>query len=253
MLFIDGSWLDASRQTFGERIRQADYRLNFEQLPVLLTEQAGRRLGRNDLDLAHSFYFCSHPVNVDPIDAAAVRKGESFRAQLGSLYYTVESYPVDYRGNRLRAADRLAQVSCPGFQLKEKCVDVALATRLVSLASSDAYDVALVVAGDRDFLPAFRAVRELGKRVVIASVRWACSGRLADAHNSYEARDADVIWLEDHLGELEYRPVKQLVRCASDLHVGPNPIWTPNRLAPGREYYCGDCREQFKERRLGAA
>lgn len=47
---------------------------------------------------------------------------------------------------------------------KEKAVDVKLATDLIVLR--DNYDVALIVSGDQDYVPAVQAVKDFGKRVV---------------------------------------------------------------------------------------
>ncbi len=50
---------------------------------------------------------------------------------------------------------------------KEKAVDVKLATDLVKL--KDIYDVAVILSGDQDYVPAVDAVKDLGKRVVNVS------------------------------------------------------------------------------------
>jgi uncharacterized LabA/DUF88 family protein len=47
---------------------------------------------------------------------------------------------------------------------KEKSVDVKLATDMIMLR--DSYDVAVVVSGDQDYVPAVQAVKDSGKRVV---------------------------------------------------------------------------------------
>lgn len=43
--------------------------------------------------------------------------------------------------------------------------DIHLATDMIVLASKNAYDTAVLVSGDGDFVPAVRAVQEMGKRV----------------------------------------------------------------------------------------
>ena len=47
---------------------------------------------------------------------------------------------------------------------KEKTVDVNLAVDMVTL--SDNYDLAIIVSGDQDFVPAAQAVKNMGKQVV---------------------------------------------------------------------------------------
>jgi len=47
---------------------------------------------------------------------------------------------------------------------KEKAVDVKLATDLIML--SDIYDIAVIVSGDQDYVPAVQAIKDWGKKVV---------------------------------------------------------------------------------------
>ncbi len=51
----------------------------------------------------------------------------------------------------------------------EKAVDVKLATDLVMLR--DIYDVALILSGDQDYVPAVEVVKDSGKRVINAAFR----------------------------------------------------------------------------------
>ena len=51
---------------------------------------------------------------------------------------------------------------------QQKEVDVALATEMVVGALRDAFDVAILVSGDRDFVPAVERTRTEGKRVEVA-------------------------------------------------------------------------------------
>jgi len=52
---------------------------------------------------------------------------------------------------------------------REKGVDVFLACDLVDLARRDVYDIAYLVSGDADFVPAVTIARSVGKRVFVAS------------------------------------------------------------------------------------
>lgn len=47
---------------------------------------------------------------------------------------------------------------------KEKAVDVKLATDLIVL--KDCYDIAVIVSGDQDYVPAVKVVKDMGKHVV---------------------------------------------------------------------------------------
>lgn len=52
---------------------------------------------------------------------------------------------------------------------EQKEVDVAMACEMVVHALRDHYDVAIVVSGDRDFVPAIQHVQAAGKRVEVAA------------------------------------------------------------------------------------
>ncbi len=54
---------------------------------------------------------------------------------------------------------------------EQKEVDVAMACEMVVQAMRDNYDVALVVSGDRDFVPAIQHVQSVGKRVEVAAFK----------------------------------------------------------------------------------
>lgn len=63
---------------------------------------------------------------------------------------------------------RAGVISCNLFENnrlgKEKAVDVKLASDLISL--KDIYEVAIIVSGDQDYVPAVEVVKDYGKRVV---------------------------------------------------------------------------------------
>ena len=62
---------------------------------------------------------------------------------------------------------------------QEKCVDIMLAVEMLSMATvPEAYDIAVVVTGDKDFVPVMKKTREKGKRVAIASMRNSCNSDL---------------------------------------------------------------------------
>lgn len=51
-------------------------------------------------------------------------------------------------------------------KLKQKGVDILISVDMVIKAFLNHYDVAILIAGDRDFVPAVRAVRELTGKYV---------------------------------------------------------------------------------------
>ena len=62
---------------------------------------------------------------------------------------------------------RAGSIRCNLFDCSlgtEKAVDVKLATDMILLR--DIYEVAVVVSGDQDYVPAVQAVKDFGKRVI---------------------------------------------------------------------------------------
>jgi hypothetical protein len=82
----------------------------------------------------------------------------------------------------------------------EKCVDIQLAVEMLHYATlPDAYDVAIMLSGDKDFMPALMRIRQKGKRIGIVSMRRDCSRALFETPG---IRDYDVLWLENYLDQL---------------------------------------------------
>jgi uncharacterized LabA/DUF88 family protein len=93
-------------------------------------------------------------------------------------------------------------VNCNGCGHKEvvpteKGVDVGLATKMLMLAFNKAYETAILVAGDKDFLETVRFIKNLGLRVEVVSWRGGTSPDLA-AESS-----APVKYLDDMQSSIE--------------------------------------------------
>ena len=62
----------------------------------------------------------------------------------------------------------------------------------------NSYDVALLLSGDKDYMPAMMRCRQKGRRVGLVSMRRGCNKALVE---SPSITDYDVIWLDDHVRE----------------------------------------------------
>ena len=76
-------------------------------------------------------------------------------------------------------------------QIEQKEVDVSLACEMLEHALLNHYDVAIVVSGDRDFVPAIQRVQAAGKRVEVAAIE--------SVYNDECKRAADVYYLIDKM------------------------------------------------------
>ncbi len=123
----------------GSRLDEKYINLDFFTLTMML-------VGSRELIGAYIFDGCSHSSspNADNYDKL---RSQGFRVVVRDSVERIEG----------------------GYKPVQKEVDVALACELLEHAMMNHYDVAIVVSGDRDFVPAMQKVQAAGKRVEVAS------------------------------------------------------------------------------------
>jgi cold shock CspA family protein len=244
MLFIDGTWLYANSAKLAELFGKSDFHIDYSKLPRVVGEEVGRQLRSTQVDVVRTHLFGSYPANYDLRDDEVVQRRLDFFNMLREEYhYEVETFPINFRGRRVRRADRDPD---DPFEAREKCVDISLATAMLYYAAIPwAYDIAVAVVGDRDFIPVLQHVRRLGKRVAIASIRGSCAQEVADLRDEARVRDFDVIWLDGLLPELELKYEPHQLACESPTHRGDRPVWTTFHPRKGQKFYCDTCRAEF--------
>ena len=192
MVFIDGTWLyyqlygrqkhSSVAKQYGEDWRD-HYHFDFSALPQLISDHVSAELMR------------TQPHAQRAVEVVRVLVFSSFRPDEAEL--------ISERQRMFRAMQELHfEVHLGDFTGgQEKCVDIALAVDMLHYATvPNAFDIAVLVSGDRDFIPALVRTRQKGKRVCICSMR-------ASASKDYEnptanVKDFSVLWLDDHLDEL---------------------------------------------------
>lgn len=244
MLFIDGTWLYSYTPKLAESYGKPDYHVDFGKLPRVLAERIGAQMGGSDVDVVRTYLFGSYAANYDLMDEEAVQRRLDFFSLLKEEYhYEVEIFPINFRGRRLRRADRDPR---DPFEPKEKCVDISLATSMLFYAAiPNAYDIAVGVLGDQDFKPVLQHVRRLGKRVAVASIKGSCAPEFVDFRDEARVKDFDLVWLDDLLSQLELKYEKHQLRCESPNHMGDRFVWTTFHPRKGQKFYCDGCRAGF--------
>lgn len=252
MIFIDGTWLYRNLPRLRERYGDEDYRIDYGKLPHVLGETVAAELGTDEVDVVRTYLFGSNASNYDLRDEEAVTTRQEFFVRLKEEFnYEVEVFPVNFRGRRLRKADRDPE---DDFEPKEKCVDIALATAMLYFAAiPHAYDIAVAVLGDLDFKPLCQHVRLLGKRVAIASIKGSCAPEFADPRDDAKVKDFPIIWLDDLLHKLELRYERHQLACQSPNHAGDRLVWTTYHPRRGEKFYCPDCMAEFRRQKQEAA
>lgn len=247
MIFIDGTWLYYSKSKLAESGRE-EFSLDYGKLPAVLGNQLAQALGETAVDIVRTHLFGSYAANYAAEDEDAAQRQRDFFNMLKERYhYEVEVFPIDFKQRRLRRADREPD---DNFEPREKCVDVALASTLMYYAAvPGAYDVAIVVVGDEDFVPLLQDVRRLGKRVLIATIRNCCCRDFADPCDEARLKDFSTVWLDDLLDDLELTYTRQKLRCESPLHQGNPMVWTTYVPARNEHFYCEECRALYAQQK----
>src|SRR5256886_6598999 len=147
-IFFDGQNFYRSLLRYDESLR-----VDYDRLATWITQQAG---GANAL-FSGAYYY----VGVSP-DAPPLVEGFLKGLELRPGYF-VKREPRGRRAGR-----------CPGCGKEyeyttEKRVDNRLVSDLIHYAASNAFDAAVLVSGDDDFVPAVEAVNALGKQVWVAT------------------------------------------------------------------------------------
>ncbi len=145
MIFIDGSNILHALLRLKER--GSELKLDYQKLVNVLV--GGRELRR-------AYFYCGK--SSPPSEGQ-----ERFLKSLQRMGIAVETREL--RQRTIRCSECKHEFSKP----VEKGVDVALVTGLLSLNFKNAYDTAIIVGGDKDFLDAIEVVKEHGKRVEIAA------------------------------------------------------------------------------------
>lgn len=137
MIFIDGSNLFHACKSF-----RSGFKIDYKKFRDVLV--AGRKLIR-------AYYYGSF----NPFDNEVMERQKRFFHALEEMGFEVVDRPLRKRDDNVT----------------EKGVDIALAVDMLSLGFQNAYDVAILVSGDADFIRAIEVVKYLGKRVEVAMFR----------------------------------------------------------------------------------
>lgn len=248
MVFIDGTWLYRSSYSLSKSYGDSNFKISFGKLPIVLSEEVAKSILTTGVDVVRTYLFGSIPAHYDlEDDYKVIRMQEFFDLLKEEHHYEVELFPINFMGKRIRRADRDPK---DFFEPKEKCVDVALATNMLYLAAIPyAYDIAIAVIGDRDFIPMLQHVRKLGKRVAIASVKSSCAYEFSDPCDEARVKDFDIIWIDDLLHKLELKYERHQRNCESPIHVGERLVWTTYHPRKGKKFFCDACRQELSRQK----
>jgi len=147
-VFIDGQNFYRSLLRYDEALR-----VDYDKLARWITQAVGGQAG----SFAGAYYY----VGVSA-DAPALVEGFLKGLELRPGYFVK-------REPRVRRSGRCTACGTTYEYTTEKRVDTRLVADLIQLAANDAFDAAVLVSGDEDFVPAVEAVNALGKQVWVAT------------------------------------------------------------------------------------
>jgi len=155
MIFIDGSNIHWGMKDYNSQ-NGVNYRIDYQKMFGVLLK------GRS---LARVIYYCSKPI--PPSSGSQIR----FLDYLRHIGVQVIEKPLKTRTDPTTGKIRTV----------EKGVDVALAVDLIGMAWEDAYDIAILVSGDADYVGAVNKVMSKGRNVEVASFQRFLSRELKQA------------------------------------------------------------------------
>lgn len=162
MAFIDGSNLFYSA-------KNEDLRIDFKSFRDLLADSW---IYGEEILFIRPYYYGS---------TAGYQPQDSFHEKLMQMGYDTRILPLRQKGDvRL-----------------EKGVDVWLAVDMVNFAARGQYDIAVLVSGDSDYLPACRTVKDWGKTLLLVTFEKSCAQELklvADAFIDLTPRAHEIMW-----------------------------------------------------------
>jgi len=114
---------------------------------------------QRDGEIWQTFFFAS------VTDPPRYQQTRFYKFLKNEMRWEVLLYKLGQKTTRCRKCGNSQRVSV------EKGVDVGLATKMLTLANNRAFDTALLIAADKDYLETIRAVKNNGLRVEIVAWR----------------------------------------------------------------------------------
>jgi len=216
MLFIDGTWLyyslhrrkehhDPIVKKFG-RGWQYKYRFDWNALPRIVCEQImaqQQNSGWSSTGSTESTINSSSTPN--GLGGGIVQPQRSMEIVRASVFTSYKK-TTDPKSFRVKMYNEMANANYDLHMLEsvgngpEKCVDISLAVDMLHYATvPNAYDVAILLSGDKDFIPALVRTRQKGRKVGIVAMKTGCNRAL---YESPHIKDFDVVWIDDFLDRL---------------------------------------------------
>ena len=228
MIFIDGSWLYHSRQALFESLgEESGFEIDYKRIPDIIAHQIANVLDA-EVDVVRTNYFGTIPVNKQGYNPTKQRAFYDFL--MLQCAYDTEILEIDFRRE-------------PNARPDDKWVNVALASSMMHYAAiPGVFDMAILVAGDADYLPLLHRVRLLGKRVQIVTMNNLDGKQLNSAMlmTATGIQDMPPIFLDEHAQQIRLVREEQSRAC-KNCGKEERTTWA------GPEFFCSLCRTEYRK------
>ncbi len=222
MIFIDGAWLYKSRQALFDKLGEKGFEIDYKRIPDIIAQSLAEISGQ-EVDIVRTCYYGTIPANkigYNPV------KQKVFYDFLGDQCgYEMDIAEIDF-------------IKEPSVSPETKWVNTNLASEMTYYATiPGAYDVAILVAGDADYIPVLRRIRKLGKRVQLVAMN-AVMGRSISSKMLTTAQgcfDFPHVFMDEHAKEFRLQREMQTRICMA---CGKEEATT----WAGDEFFCSECR-----------
>ncbi|HMH51122.1 MAG TPA: NYN domain-containing protein [Candidatus Acidoferrum sp.] len=204
-IFFDGQNFYRSLLRYDESLR-----VDYDRLAVWITAAVGGPGGV----FCGAYYYVGISSDAPPL-VEGFLKGLELRPG-----YFVRREP------RVRRSSRCPSCGLDYEYTTEKRVDTRLVAELIQYAANGAFDAAVLVSGDDDFVPAVEAVNALGKRV------WVATWSAEELSSDLRVRCFGQIRLSEGLGafRVERPRIAERERVGTGPHVDGRVPFRPVRL-----------------------
>lgn len=228
MIFIDGSWLYKSRQILFDALEaEAGFEIDYKRIPDIIAQELAESLGLN-IDVVRTNYFGTIPVNKQGYNPVKQRSFYDFLSvQCG---YDIDIMEIDFRKE-------------PDAHPDEKWVNVGLAASMMQYATiPGAFDVAVLVGGDPDYVPLLRRVRSLGKRIFLVAMNPVDDKVISSATllTTPGVFDFPPLFMDEHADAFRLHREEQTRTCKK---CGKDEVTT----WAGPEFFCTECRSEYRK------
>src|SRR5919204_550872 len=203
-IFFDGQNFYRSLLRYDESLR-----VDYDRLALWITQ----KVGGDGAVFGGAYYYVGVSAGA-PQQVEAFLKGLELRPG-----YFVKRDP------RVRRAGRCATCGAEYEYTTEKRVDTRLVADLIHYAANGAYDAAVLVSGDDDFVPAVEAVNALGKQV------WVATWSAEELSSDLRVRCFGQIRLSDGIAVFRVERPRLVDRERGVAPRGPRPAFRPAVLS----------------------